>query len=70
MPLEAAHTASVEDRMRSERNKGSAENLYSTGFVAPAFYRLSRDRALSLPWGRLALGARGGSLQFKTHASG
>lgn len=31
MPLGEAHAASVEDRMRSERSKGSAENLYSTG---------------------------------------
>jgi hypothetical protein len=31
MPLGAAHAPSVEDRMRSERSKGLAENLYSTG---------------------------------------
>jgi 3-hydroxybutyryl-CoA dehydrogenase len=32
MPLGARHTANIEDKMRSERSKGSAENLYSTGF--------------------------------------
>jgi hypothetical protein len=32
MPLGAAHTASVEDKMRSEPSKGSGENFYSTGF--------------------------------------
>jgi hypothetical protein len=34
MPLGAAQTASAEDKMKSERNKESGENLYSTGFVA------------------------------------
>jgi hypothetical protein len=32
MPLGAVQAASVEGRMRSERSKGSGENLYSTGF--------------------------------------
>ncbi len=32
MPLGAAHAASTEETMRSERSKGLAENLYSTGF--------------------------------------
>src|SRR5271170_830346 len=33
MPLGAAQAASIEERMRSECNKESGENLYSTGFV-------------------------------------
>ena len=32
MPLGAAHAASIEDTMRSERSKGLVENFYSTGF--------------------------------------
>ena len=32
MPLGAVHAASVEDKIRSERNKRSNEKLYSTGF--------------------------------------
>src|ERR1039457_3900139 len=39
MPLGAAHTASVEDSVRSECNKGSGRNFYSTGFSAPASCR-------------------------------
>lgn len=34
MPLGAAHRASIEDKMRSERSKELGENLYSTGFGA------------------------------------
>ncbi len=65
MPLGAAHAASAEDTMRSERSKGLAENLYSTGFVAPASCRLSREPALSLPKGRLTLGLASAVCKFK-----
>src|SRR5580693_3221055 len=54
MPLGAAHAARVEDMMRSERSKGSGENLYSTGFAAPASCRPVPRACLSLPKGRLS----------------
>ena len=47
MPLGAAHRASVEDTMRSERSKGCSKNLYSIGFGGFDSISLTHDQRMT-----------------------